>query len=131
MLLFQKLGNIVLAVEQVGEYICVEMSSLFRYSVADTPFSVPSNVATEELCDLINGLLNSGTRSSATSGCRHVTVKLGENVIGIFICFSTTFQLHHVTFNSNYSLQMIDKIYYAAFVKFVCHCPLCSVMCRN
>ena len=29
--------------------------------MADTPFSVPSNVGTEELCDLINGLLNSGT----------------------------------------------------------------------
>ncbi|KAK2180861.1 hypothetical protein NP493_424g02080 [Ridgeia piscesae] len=33
------------------------MSFLFRYSVADTPFSVPSNVTTDELCDLINGLL--------------------------------------------------------------------------
>ena len=36
------------------------MSSLFRYSVADTPFSVPSNVTTDELCDLINGLLKAG-----------------------------------------------------------------------
>ena len=34
--------------------------------MADTPFSVPSNVGTEELCDLINGLLNSGTYSRAT-----------------------------------------------------------------